>query len=610
MGVETLVVVEDEDGMRLDRWFKHRRPDLTLGHLNKIVRTGQVRLDGARTKTSARVVPGQTVRVPPLNPAHPAAPGVRRAQPSDDDRRAIEAMVLFEDRDVLVLNKPHGLATQGGSGTTRHIDGMLESFRDGAGGRPLLVHRLDRDTSGVLLIARHRKAASALGELFRSRAARKHYWALVEGVPKPAQGRISLFLAKGDGMGDARAAGRSKGDRAMMERMRVAKHGEPDAQHSVTLYATLDRVLPRLAWLSLKPITGRTHQLRAHAEAIGPSDRRRSEIRRATGRRRAAGRPDAGRPVGRRTQAPPSGAPPRPAAPARRHARRLGATPAPHAGELGPVRLRRPAVRPHRGRARGLRTMPDIRIPSALGREPAPSRPRRFYAAATVAARDDGYALLLDGRPARTPAKRDLRLPNEPSAAALAAEWNAQAGVIDPAAMPLTRLANTAIDGVAAQMRAVSDEVKTYLSSDLLAYRAGGPASLVEAQERAWDPVIAWAREAFGARFLLAEGVTFVAQPPATLAAMGGAVDAVVGAGAAAPFRLAALHVMTTLTGSALLALSVMQGRLPTEAVWAAAHVDELFQESQWGRDQEALERRERRWAEMRAAATTGLLVG
>ena len=176
--------------------------------------------------------------------------------------------------------------------------------------------------------------------------------------------------------------------------------------------------------------------------------------------------------------------------------------------------------------------------------------------------------------------------------------------------MPLTRLANTAIDGVGEQMAAVADEVRTYLTSDLLAYRAADPAPLVAAQAAAWDPVLDWARDAFGARFILAEGIVFAAQPPATLAAMGRVVDAIVGEGAAAPFRLAALHVMTTLTGSALLALAVMQGRLTPEGAWAAAHVDELFQESQWGSDAEALERRDRRWAEMRAAATMGLLAG
>jgi 23S rRNA pseudouridine955/2504/2580 synthase len=176
-------------------------------------------------------------------------------------------MILFEDRDVIVINKPYGLAVQGGSGTTRHVDGMLGALAEAGGERPVLVHRLDRDTSGVLLIAKSRKMAAELGEIFRSRGARKIYWALVEGVPKPAQGRISLFLAKGEGMGEDR--GRRGPGRADLERMRVARHGDPDAQHSITLYAVADKVAPRLAWLSLRPITGRTHQLRAHCEAIG-----------------------------------------------------------------------------------------------------------------------------------------------------------------------------------------------------------------------------------------------------------------------------------------------------------------------------------------------------
>jgi 23S rRNA pseudouridine955/2504/2580 synthase len=180
---------------------------------------------------------------------------------------AIRAMTLFEDRDVIVLNKPFGLAVQGGSGMKRHIDGMLEALTGKNGERPVLVHRLDRDTSGALLVAKSRRSAAELGEIFRSRQAKKVYWALVEGVPKPAQGRISLFLAKGEGMGEARG-GREEA-RADLERMRVARHGDPEARHSVTLYAVVDKVQPRLAWLSMRPITGRTHQLRAHSEAIG-----------------------------------------------------------------------------------------------------------------------------------------------------------------------------------------------------------------------------------------------------------------------------------------------------------------------------------------------------
>jgi 23S rRNA pseudouridine955/2504/2580 synthase len=265
-GAQTIAVTEDETGMRLDRWFKRRVPTLSLSHLNKIVRTGQVRVDGARVKTAARLEAGQNVRVPPLTLEAAAAPAVRRA-PSVEDARALRDMTLFEDGDLLVLNKPFGLAVQGGSGTTRHIDGMLDALADEHGERPRLVHRLDRDTSGVLLVAKSRRMAADLGEIFRSRQAQKIYWALVEGVPKPAQGRISLFLAKGEGMGDVRGM-RTPGGRGL-ERMRVARHGEADAQHSVTYYAIVDKVAPKLAWLSMKPLTGRTHQLRAHAEAIG-----------------------------------------------------------------------------------------------------------------------------------------------------------------------------------------------------------------------------------------------------------------------------------------------------------------------------------------------------
>jgi 23S rRNA pseudouridine955/2504/2580 synthase len=261
-GARTIAVTEDEAGMRLDRWFKRRMPSLSLSHLNKIVRTGQVRVDGARVQSAARLEAGQNVRVPPLSLEASARPAVRRA-PSAADAAALRDMTLFEDRDILVLNKPFGLAVQGGSGTLRHIDGMLDALADERGERPRLVHRLDRDTSGVLLIAKTRRMAADLGELFRSRQAKKIYWALVEGVPKPAQGRISLFLAKGEGMGNVRGGGSER------ERMRVARHGDADAQHSVTYYAIVDKVAPKLAWLSMKPLTGRTHQLRAHAEAIG-----------------------------------------------------------------------------------------------------------------------------------------------------------------------------------------------------------------------------------------------------------------------------------------------------------------------------------------------------
>ena len=269
-GVQTLTVEPEESGMRLDRWFKRRFPGLALSHLAKIARKGEVRLDGKRVETATRLEEGQSVRVPPLTLEAPMAPAVKRINP--EDAEAIRRMVLFEDKHVMVLNKPYGLAVQGGSGTKKHIDGMLASLADQKGNRPVLVHRLDRDTSGVLLIAKNRRMAAELGEIFRSRKAQKIYWALVEGVPKPSQGRISLYLAKGPGMGDTRGPRRGeavKRAQADIEKMRVAKHGEEDAQHSLTYYAIVDKIAPKCAWLSMKPLTGRTHQLRAHAEAIG-----------------------------------------------------------------------------------------------------------------------------------------------------------------------------------------------------------------------------------------------------------------------------------------------------------------------------------------------------
>ncbi len=268
--VQSLTITPDEDGMRLDRWFRRHFPALGLSHLNKICRKGEVRVDGKRVEGSDRLADGNVVRVPPLK-LDIASPAVKRAiAGSPQDAAFIREITLFEDRKLMVINKPFGLAVQGGSGTTRHIDGILQGMAEEMGERPVLVHRLDRDTSGVLLIAKTRKMAADLGEIFRSRQARKIYWAIVEGVPKPPQGRISLFLAKGAAMGDDRGARRPAysggGD---PEKMRIAKHGEHDAQHSLTYYATVDKVAPRLAWLSMKPVTGRTHQLRAHAEAIG-----------------------------------------------------------------------------------------------------------------------------------------------------------------------------------------------------------------------------------------------------------------------------------------------------------------------------------------------------
>ncbi len=193
------------------------------------------------------------MRIPPLR-LEPRPPA-RDAKTGNETRDFLKSITLYEDADVLVLNKPMGLAVQGGSGTTRHVDGMLEALRDAHGQRPRLVHRLDKDTAGCLLVAKTRFAAAALAKTFRSRSARKIYWALVAGVPKPRQGRISTFLVK-----------QTRADDSFM---RVARHGEEGASHAVTYYAMIDTAARQLAWLSLKPVTGRTHQLRAHLAHIG-----------------------------------------------------------------------------------------------------------------------------------------------------------------------------------------------------------------------------------------------------------------------------------------------------------------------------------------------------
>jgi 23S rRNA pseudouridine955/2504/2580 synthase len=251
-GVQNVSVTADESGMRVDRFLQARIPELSFARIQRAIRKGEVRVDSKRVDANDRLEAGQIVRIPPLRVAAPAAPG---AEAADKTREFLKSITLYEDADVLVLNKPMGLAVQGGSGTTRHVDGMLEAMRDTHGQRPRLVHRLDKDTAGCLLVAKTRFAAAALAKSFRSRSARKIYWALVAGVPKPRQGRISTFLAKEQ--------------REDESTMRIARHGEEGASHAITYYAVVDTAGPSLAWLSLKPVTGRTHQLRAHMAHIG-----------------------------------------------------------------------------------------------------------------------------------------------------------------------------------------------------------------------------------------------------------------------------------------------------------------------------------------------------
>ena len=252
--VQTIVVTADENNMRVDRFLEARFPGLSFSHIQRIVRKGELRVNGKRADSKDRLEAGQSVRIPPLRLDAPRA-AAQLSKAAQKTLASLKEMTLFEDADVLVLNKPAGLAVQGGSGTTRHIDQMLEVMRDAKGQKPRLVHRLDKDTAGCLLIAKTRFAATALTGSFRHRSARKIYWALVAGVPKPKQGRISTFLAKEEGEEDTI--------------MRIAAHGDEGASHAVTYYAVVETSAQKLAWVSLKPVTGRTHQLRAHMAHIG-----------------------------------------------------------------------------------------------------------------------------------------------------------------------------------------------------------------------------------------------------------------------------------------------------------------------------------------------------
>jgi chaperone required for assembly of F1-ATPase len=235
--------------------------------------------------------------------------------------------------------------------------------------------------------------------------------------------------------------------------------------------------------------------------------------------------------------------------------------------------------------------------------------PKRFYQAATIEQDAGGFGLRLDGRPARTPARNLVVLPTAAAAAAVAEEWAAVAATVDPRLMPMTRLVNSVIDGVAQTQDAVRAEIVRYAGSDLLVYRADSPPDLVRTQQAAWDPVLAWSRASLGADLRLGRGVMFVAQPPAAIERLEAAMSALTGTGAAAPFRLGALHVMTALTGSALLALAVLAGHLTAAEAWSAAHVDEDHQIAQWGADEEAMARRSLRWIDMDSAARLTRLI-
>jgi 23S rRNA pseudouridine955/2504/2580 synthase len=249
--VRTLYVDSGEDGVRLDRWFKRRWPHLNHIQLNKLFRSGQVRVDGSRAKADTKLAAGSQIRVPPL----PDAP-----DPSDKPKLSArdiayaKSLVLYEDEEVLALNKPAGLAVQGGTKTTKHVDKLLSAWGEGVN-RPRLVHRLDRDTSGVLLLGKTPAAAAKLSGAFAKRKAQKTYWAIVAGNPHPTEGVMELHLAK-----------RGVGDRELVV---PAQPKDPDAQPAETEFVTISRAGPRVTWMALRPHTGRTHQLRAHMKAMG-----------------------------------------------------------------------------------------------------------------------------------------------------------------------------------------------------------------------------------------------------------------------------------------------------------------------------------------------------
>lgn len=261
--VQTLTVEEGDGDQRLDRWFKRQFPLISQGRLEKMCRKGEIRVEGGRVKASTRLEVGQQVRIPPL-PDREAPPPPKRTRVTEADAKFIRSCVIYRDDHVIALNKPPGLPVQGGSGQgDRHVDALAEALMFDLDERPRLVHRLDKDTSGVLLLARTREAAKALTANFRHRETRKIYWAVVAGVPQPRNGTIKFGLVKAGGHG-----ARGEGEKMIAVHPRDIDSTE-GAKRALTDYATLEQAGSRCCWMALIPVTGRTHQLRAHMAEIG-----------------------------------------------------------------------------------------------------------------------------------------------------------------------------------------------------------------------------------------------------------------------------------------------------------------------------------------------------
>ena len=550
-GVETRTVGDDEAGMRLDRWFKTHYPALAHGRLEKLLRKGQIRVNGRRSRANRRLKAGETVRIPPLdNTGEGAAPARAqpRAQPREGDRERLRELMIYEDDAILALNKPFGLAVQGGAKTTHHIDAMLAALQKDTE-RPRLVHRLDRDTGGLLLVAKTRSAAASLAGAFQRHEIEKTYWALAAPPPRPREGRI-----------DFRVAERMTMTRSGAQERMVAADGA-DAKKALTDFQTLDEAAGKAAFIALRPITGRKHQLRVHCAAIG------SPI------------------VGDRKYGGPAAIVEGVAPKLHLFCRRMDFV---HPKTGAPMSLTAPLTG-HMAETWAFFAFDEAAEATWPGGSGMTEIARggegikRFWKTVAVEPSELEFAVALDGRIAKTPARNPLASRYRPLAEAAAAEWAAVEGMLDPAALPFTRLLSTVIDKGAEGRGEWRREILNYHGSDLLAHRADAPAALVERQDTLWTPFVARHGERFGAEFAVTTGIAAVNQPPELTTALSAYLEALTSE------RLLAAKSACEMTGSAVLAIALLEGDAGPDTVFAASRLDETFQRERWGEDGEAM---------------------